>query len=300
MAAIANLGYLVIAADDLDAWRTFATEILGLQSRDAPDGRLSLRLDEFDYRILITQGSANDISAAGWSLGALDDLERYAQLLRDRGLFLHRDDDLAMERGVERLYRGTDPEGTQHEFYSGALPLTQGDPFHSPLLAGQGFRTGALGAGHLLQNVRDAAAMTGFYVDVLGLGVSDHITQRDFPRPGMEVSASFFHAATGRHHSVAICQMPAPKRLNHFMIEAQSLDDVGLAYDRCLAAGVPLQFSLGHHPNDRMTSFYVITPSGFALEYGWGGIEIDPANWEVRTYSKLSDWGHKISAAVQF
>ena len=29
--------------------------------------------------------------------------------------------------------------------------------------------------------------------------------------------------------------------------------------------------TLGTHTNDRMTSFYVRTPSGFEIEYGFGG-----------------------------
>ena len=28
------------------------------------------------------------------------------------------------------------------------------------------------------------------------------------------------------------------------------------------------------HPNDHMFSFYVRTPSGFSVEYGWGGLLI--------------------------
>ncbi|MFD0567797.1 hypothetical protein ACFQ2M_41870 [Kitasatospora saccharophila] len=33
------------------------------------------------------------------------------------------------------------------------------------------------------------------------------------------------------------------------------------------------------HPNDHMFSFYVRTPSGFSVEYGWGGLLIDDATW---------------------
>jgi hypothetical protein len=84
-----------------------------------------------------------------------------------------------------------------------------------------------------------------------------------------------------------------PKRIHHFMVQASDMNDVGLAYDRCLNAGVPIMMGPGHHPNDQMFSFYCVTPSGFGLEFGWGGIVIDDANWEVRTYSQPSDWGHR-------
>ena len=49
------------------------------------------------------------------------------------------------------------------------------------------------------------------------------------------------------------------------MLEVDSVDTVGLAYDRALAAKAPMAMTLGRHPNDMMTSFYVRTPSGFEL-----------------------------------
>jgi hypothetical protein len=42
-----------------------------------------------------------------------------------------------------------------------------------------------------------------------------------------------------------------------------------------------------------MTSFYAHTPSGFFVEYGWGGRMIDPETWtpqELRHGPSL--WGH--------
>ena len=51
--------------------------------------------------------------------------------------------------------------------------------------------------------------------------------------------------------------------------------------------------TLGRHTNDRMTSFYVRTPSGFEIEYGTGGLLVDDATWVVRPYDAGSVWGHK-------
>ena len=71
------------------------------------------------------------------------------------------------------------------------------------------------------------------------------------------------------------------------------MDDVGMAYDRCVKAGIPIILELGHHPNDKTFSFYAQTPSGFNFEMGWGGVVIDDQHWEVKAFSKMSDWGHK-------
>ena len=37
-----------------------------------------------------------------------------------------------------------------------------------------------------------------------------------------------------------------------------------------------------------MISFYMYTPSGFRLEYGWGGLDVDNDLWVPRTYDKPS------------
>ena len=44
--------------------------------------------------------------------------------------------------------------------------------------------------------------------------------------------------------------------------------------------------------NDRMVSFYLDNPSGFAVEYGWGGRTIDVSVWQVERYESVeSIWG---------
>jgi 3-methylcatechol 2,3-dioxygenase len=75
--------------------------------------------------------------------------------------------------------------------------------------------------------------------------------------------------------------------------------DVGQAHDRCMDARQPFEMTLGMHPNDRMFSFYVRTPSGTNVEFGWGGLVIeDEEAWETVTYDKLSAWGHRPQQVV--
>ena len=42
--------------------------------------------------------------------------------------------------------------------------------------------------------------------------------------------------------------------------------------ERAQAAQVPVTATLGRHTNDRMVSFYVRTPAGFEVEFGFGAI----------------------------
>ena len=58
------------------------------------------------------------------------------------------------------------------------------------------------------------------------------------------------------------------------------------------AEGIPVARTLGRHTNDRMISFYARTPSGFEVEYGWGGHLVDDASWEPAELTAVSSWGH--------
>jgi hypothetical protein len=116
---------------------------------------------------------------------------------------------------------------------------------------------------------------------------------------------AFFHA-NPRHHSIAFggprskASGPATlggagrKRLNHFMLQVKELDDVGITFEMVDERGIKTG-RLGRHTNDHMFSFYMQTPSGFNVEYGWGGREIDDDHWEVQYYKDASIWGHGFS-----
>lgn len=77
------------------------------------------------------------------------------------------------------------------------------------------------------------------------------------------------------------------------MLQVQSIDDLGVAYDLCQDHGVPINRGLGRHTNDHMVSFYVRTPSGFEVEYGWGARTVDDRTWQVQMHHSGSIWGHR-------
>lgn len=292
MAELDNLSYAVFSVSDIEAWRTYATNVVGMVAGAEDSQSLALRMDEHAYRVLLEKGGEDDLVAAGWELGSASALQEYVAQLEKRGAPVRRADKaLEAQRGVDALYQCDDPNGFTHEFFATRTPLGPDKPFKSPVLRGAGFVTGPLGLGHILPVSKDYQQSIRFYRDALGLRPSDDIDQEI--APGIHARASFFHAKSGRHHSLATGQFPSPKRLNHFMLEYQDMNDVGAAYDRAVAAGVPLILELGHHPNDDMFSFYMRTPSGFGLELGWGGIVIDDANWTPKTHNRMSDWGHK-------
>jgi 2,3-dihydroxybiphenyl 1,2-dioxygenase len=292
-AEISNLGYVVLGVKDLGAWANFAQNIIGFQVKPLGVGNsLVLRMDERRQRIVLEENPADDILEAGWEFESAEALEHYVENLRARGTRIERaGPDDCSKRGVEGMYRCDDPNGFAHAFYFGPSIAPLNEPFYSTALSGDGFETGDLGVGHIVASAKDYKESVSFYQSVLGLRVSDYIRQE--VAPGFVADVTFMHTKTGRHHSLATATLPGEKILSHLMVQVRDMNDVGLAYERCIAAGIPMFMHLGHHPNDKMFSFYVATPSGFALEVGYGGIVIDEGTWSVVTYSRLSDWGHK-------
>lgn len=75
------------------------------------------------------------------------------------------------------------------------------------------------------------------------------------------------------------------------MIEVEDLDDVGKTLDRAASHQITVACTIGRHSNDEMTSIYIETPSGFLVEYGWGGLLIGD-NHEISSFAQSNIWGH--------
>ncbi|MEU0936058.1 VOC family protein [Embleya sp. NPDC005971] len=295
MTGVKELAYVVYEASDLADWEHFAVDLLGMQLAGKDDDTLRLRTDAKAYRWLVRRGPADDLVASGYSVEEEAALDALADRLAAAGVDVADGGTaLAAARGVDRILVTTDPIGNRVELVVG---LADADtPFRSDRLLG-GFVTGDGGAGHhvLIAKGVSREDYLAFYEGLLGFRISDTIVEE--VAPGVVADLIFLHC-NPRHHSVAFGDMPHPKSTHHFMLEVADIRDVGMAHDRCLEAGQPFEMTLGMHPNDNMFSFYVRTPSGFSVEYGWGGLLIDDATWQVRTLDRLNNWGHLPPEAV--
>ncbi len=291
MASITQLGYLGIGVSDINAWEEFATQTLGLQvSNKEDDGTLLLRLDDYHHRFLIHPTGEDDVAYLGWEVTGTHELRALEERLRAAGIEVqHGTREEAVARRVVELITYKDPSGIPSEIFYGPL-MTFNKPFQSPRSL-SGFVAAEQGLGHMVITMDDFDQSVDFYRDVLGMRISDYI---QLTRPsGEEVQLAFFHC-NPRHHTIAFFARPNPhKRLNHFMLQVQSMDDVGSTYDLCQDKGVPIVRSLGRHTNDHMLSFYMNSPSGFEVEYGWGARVVDDSTWQVQYHTAGSIWGHK-------
>jgi 2,3-dihydroxybiphenyl 1,2-dioxygenase len=272
-----QLGFLCFEVRDLSTWDKFLTQTLGLVA--VGSGRY--RMDGHAWRFQLTEGPLDDLSAVGWELTDAELDDRLAALAA-AGIEATEADPAA--RSAARRFTCVDPSGIPVELLTGLARASE--PFKSPVVQG-GFVADELGLGHLVLSAPDPAASERFYADLLGFKLSDRIQTSFY---GHDVDLGFYHI-NPRHHSLAFGG-PQRKRINHFLLEARHMDEVGLAYDRCIRGGARIMLTLGRHPNDRMFSFYALTPSRFQVEFGWGGRQVDPEAWQSGIYTQISEWGH--------
>lgn len=288
---ITSLGYIGFESTDAKAWEDFGPNVLGLQlAEPGPDGAVRLRVDDRAHRISIHSGDQNRMAYMGWELRDLPALEAAGGRLEAAGLAHERfDDDLRAERRVRDGLVVHDPAGLRHELFVGQLSLPGTFRPGRPM---DGFVTGEQGLGHAVLIVPDLTAALDFWTNVFGFRVSDTI---DTPM----INLVFLHC-NPRHHTIALGEVPRARGLQHLMLQTRSLDDVGRCLGLCEEHDVPLTMTLGRHTNDRMVSFYLRTPTGFDLEYGWGAIEVDDATWTAGAYDAPSIWGHRFVATEPF
>lgn len=285
---VERLGYVGVGASDLEAWKDFAINVLGVTVHDeGRDGTLYLRHDKHFYRIAVHPDACDDLLYIGWQVASDTALDAVRAHLRAHDVaFAEGGPEAAGERRVAELIRLEDPNGVRLEIFHSPL-IDYEQPFRSPRPI-KGFLTGDMGLGHMVIGVEDFPASKQFYREVLGMRVSDYIQAQ---RGERTLEIVFLHC-NPRHHSLGFGSgAGGPKRLGHIMLEVHNLDDVGSTYDICMARGIN-ETTIGRHPNDQMVSFYLRSPSGWNFEYGYGARTVDDARDQVERFTVISEWGH--------
>mgnify|MGYP005809797369 CR=1 FL=1 len=276
------LGYVGIGSSNLTDWSDFATKWLGMQVVERGNACRAFRMDDRKQRLVIDRSLADGERYFGWEVADSAALDALAAHLEASGVPVRKEPaSLADQRCVRALISFNDPAGNRLEAFHGGM--TAEDAFR-PGRSISGFRTGPLGMGHAVFHVKAIDDLLGFYCDVLGFGVSDYI---------LSPFRAYFLHVNPRHHSLALIET-GKQDLHHLMVELFSLDDVGQGYDIALTDPDRIATTLGRHPNDAVTSYYLRSPSGFMLEYGWGGRDVTPGAWmpsEVTAGPSL--WGHE-------
>ncbi len=290
MPDVRALAYVVIAHPQPLLWRAFGERVLGAEALASPDGELWLKLDERAARLIVLRAPQARFCACGWEVAGEEDFAATREALMRAGAEVHTATDAEREqRGCIAMCWCLDPSGNRHEVVLGFK--TDFRRCVSP--TGTQFVTGDLGLGHAALPAVNFDATLAFLRAGLGLEVSDYMVHRPPGAPAARIV--FLHCNNARHHSLAIAQMPAVAGCIHMMLEVLDIDELGRALDRAQRHGAKLMATLGRHVNDRMISFYVQSPSGFAIEYGCGGRLCDWTRNVVHETTAVSLWGHDFS-----
>lgn len=286
-----QLAYLGIEVPDPSTLNSFFGDIIGLLP-GAPDaaGALTWRNDDKAQRVIIEPGLANDATFVGFDAGDEASFEALVERLDSAGFAATEGtgDQQALRR-VRRLARTMAPWGVAVEVTTGLEDAPT--PYTSPLMPG-GFLTDGVGFGHAVFATTAFDESHAFVTEGLGMTQSDWVVMEI--AEGIELEVRFYHC-NSRHHTLALAKAPfdLPQKLHHLMVETNTRDDVGAAFDRAWASGLPIPNGLGVHDNDRMFSFYVASPAGFLVEVGHGARSIT-AGWDDnRRYGRASIWGHQ-------
>lgn len=300
---IHSLGYIGVHCTDPARWAHYGTQVLGLQDVSATldtsgEGSVYLKMDDRPYRIVVMKGTEDTYAFSGWEVIGPDAFADALETLDEHGIAFERgSSDLIAARRVQDLVQFSDPDGNRHELFWGAV--SDFKPFVSPVGIKR-FVTGTQGMGHTVLPTPNFDKSLAFYRDVMGFGLSDLMKIRFTPDPAEPEKRLYFMHCNERHHSLAIFECPMPAGCVHLMLESDSIDEVGRAHDRMLANGVKLTGTMGRHANDHMVSFYMATPSGFAIEFGAEGRTVqDWSKYSAFQSTVNSFWGHDFSVAYK-
>jgi len=283
--AVSALGYLGFGVTDPEKWMKFASNVIGFEVMDsADDGTVYLRMD-------LHPGGNDDLAYIGLQTRSREEFEETKKELFEAGVEYSQASEAEIANRMVRDMVKFNVSGVPLEVFYGPKVVFE-KPFKSPLRI-TGFKTGELGMGHIGVNPDDYEELARVLIEGLGLKHSDAL--------GGSGPERFFHCAgsNAREHTFVIGRPGMGgnnKRIGHFMVELNTIDDVGSGLDRCEDYGVQLSSRLGKHTNDHMISFYMYTPSGFRMEYGWNGRTVNDANWNVQIYDKASIWGHRAAS----
>jgi 2,3-dihydroxyethylbenzene 1,2-dioxygenase len=288
MVQVTELGYMGLGVKDLEAWKHFATSILGMELADEGErDRCYLRMDYWHHRLVLHHDGSDDLTYLGFRVAGAEEFAAMQRQLSEAGIkFRVGSEEEASERRVLEVLKLTDPSDNPIEIFHG--PEVQfSKPFHPGRRMHGRFKTGAGGLGHCIIREEDSAAAYRFYCQ---LGMRGGIEYKI--RTGKRVVAPVFMHCNERDHSIAFGIAGPERRLNHVMIEVDSPDDVGLTYDLVRKEKLPVAILPGKHSNDHMYSFYFRNPSGWMFEYGWGA---RPATHQSEYYVE-DMYGHQPEA----
>jgi 2,3-dihydroxy-p-cumate/2,3-dihydroxybenzoate 3,4-dioxygenase len=289
MTNIHDIMQVGVGMPDRERFENFARDMLGFPTSRSPDGKVTyVRVDPYHHRIAACTASEPVLNYVGFDVGGPREIAEWEIKLTAEGIdWRHSSPAECAERYVADFIEFKDPDG-HHLALSYGFEVEKEPVHYSRDLS-------VLRLGHVLLTVHDTQRAHDFYTRVLGFRLSDWIYIDENIR-------LCFLRCNARHHCIAFapCMPGKSPRLQHVMLEVESLDDVMRSYHFLRTHKAPIGMGPGRHPNCQTVHVYAQTPGGFAVEFGWGHRRLDDAIHQLVVYppgTPVDVWGGDIQSS---
>ena len=288
MTQILDIAQVGVTVADRIRWEEFARDVLGFPTFRSTDGAVTYcRIDGYHHRLALADGAQPALQYVAFDVGSAAALAEWRERLASYGVGIIQVDaaQCARRRLVEAIEL-RDLDGHCVVLGYGFEIAQEPARYTRPL--------SVLRLGHVALTVSDTRRAHDFYTSVLGFKLSDWVYVTD------DIRLCFLRV-NARHHTLALlpCAPGAKRRLQHMMVEVESLDDVMRSYHHARTRGAPIGMGPGKHPNCETVHCYVQTPGGFAIEFGHGHRRLNDAMHQPVIYpagTPVDIWGGDVQS----
>lgn len=270
--------FIALAVPNFDEVLDFYTKLWGLVVVEMEPGLAYLAApeDTSQYVLRLRQSDDKRVDLIGLSVATRDDVNAYTDRMKSMGVRIDREPAELNSPGGGYGLRFFDCDGRLIEVSADVKeriptePLVANVPRH---------------LSHLVFNTPDIDRTLDFYLNVIGLKLSDWL----------EHQMCFLRGALPQHHIIALSKGPHYS-LNHLSWEMGDLDSYLRGSGRLIRAGYEILWGPGRHGAGDNAFSYFLDPAGNVTEYTTELEEVlDDETWEVRTFAmtpEASDqWG---------
>ena len=250
MVNLKKIGHVGIRVPDMERALDFYSGVFGLEiSERTEEGAVYLRCGpDHHSHVLYPLGQRRPgLDHVAFEVADPEGLESAANFLKEQGVPISSGPGPGDEPGVARSLRVLDPDGNRVELYCGVEQISRHEA--------KGIMPTKIG--HALVKVSDLAKAEHFYIDLLGLKVSDRL-------PGVAT----WLRCNPDHHGFALAQAKTPG-LHHTMYGIRDFGEIERAAGIVKENKVPILWGPGRHEGPGSAYFlYFFDPDRNIVEIG--------------------------------